>query len=301
MSKVYVITKAVKELISHTFSALHPPGHYERSRIKRHNDLSLLNQLIPAFTQPKSSQMHMFTNTKRPLSWPGRLAVSTLLLLITLFTSFSSMAQTERITPAGDGSFSNGSTFGANGWTVSNSANNPWVVGNLYTTGSAPFAGASAYISENGGTTSTYTPTNNATNFFWRDVTVPAGETVISLSFNWQQQGEATWDIWQVYYGPTSITPVGVATHPGSGVTTIPAGLTGATVIGAGSVLTGVQTFTATLPASLAGTTFRLFFSWKNETGGVQPPAAIDNISLTSRLPVPADAAPTTFNDHWMD
>ena len=40
------------------------------------------------------------------------------------------------------------------------------------------------------------------------------------------------------------------------------------------------------LPPSLAGTTFRLIFVWKSDTsGGVQPPAEIDNISLVSSVP----------------
>jgi hypothetical protein len=197
----------------------------------------------------------------------------------------SAFAQTTLISPTGDGGFENGGTFAANGWSVSNSVNNPWVIG--VSGAGAPVSGNSAFISNDGGITNAYTPTNNTTNYFWRDITVPAGETKIILTYNWRSQGEASWDNIQVFYAPTTITPVGVNTHPGSGTTNVPAGIAGATNIGfseMGGVAT-VNTATFQLPTALAGTTFRLIFSWKNETGGTQPPATIDNISLISQLP----------------
>ncbi len=206
------------------------------------------------------------------------------LLIIGVFFSFSSLsAQTTLISPSGNGGFENGSTFVANGWSESSGTNNPWFVGSVISDGL--ITGNSAYITNDGGTTNAYTPTNNATNFFWRDVTVPAGETKIILTFNWRQQGEDTWDIWQVFTAPTTVMPSGSNTHPGSGNTNVPSAISGATYLGNGSLISGVQTATYSLPAALAGTTFRLIFSWKNETGGTQPPAAIDNISLISDVP----------------
>lgn len=206
------------------------------------------------------------------------------LLIIGVFFSFSSLsAQTTLISPSGNGGFENGATFLANGWSESSGTNNPWFVGSVISDGL--ITGNSAYITNDGGTTNAYTPTNNATNFFWRDVTVPAGETKIILTFNWRQQGEDTWDIWQVFTAPTTVMPSGSNTHPGSGNTNVPSAISGATYLGNGSLISGVQTATYSLPAALAGTTFRLIFSWKNETGGTQPPAAIDNISLISDVP----------------
>ena len=206
------------------------------------------------------------------------------ILLLTLLFTFGSRnvhSQTTLISSSGDGGFENGSTFAANGWTNSSSANNPWIIGTAVS--SAPISGNSAYIS-NDGVSNLYTPANDASNFFWRDVTVPAGETVVKLSFNWICQGESTWDNWQVFYAPTSVVPTGSATHPGNGATNVPAGIAGATWLGNGNLQGTVQTTTIYLPASLAGTTFRLIFHWKNEADGTQPPASIDNISLTSRF-----------------
>ncbi|MES2863281.1 MAG: GEVED domain-containing protein, partial [Bacteroidota bacterium] len=212
-----------------------------------------------------------------------KLSTSRLSILVLLFSFFISSAQTTIISPSGDGGFENGSTFAANGWTNASSANNPWVVGTAVA--ALPITGNSAYISNDGGVANAYTPANNASNFFWRDVTVPAGESVINLTFNWMCQGETIWDNWQVFYAPTSVVPVGSTTHPGSGATNVPAGIAGATWIGNGNLQGTVQTATIYLPASLAGTTFRLIFHWKNDGTGTQPPASIDNISLTSRIP----------------
>ncbi|MEI6882285.1 MAG: hypothetical protein WCK82_13265, partial [Bacteroidota bacterium] len=220
-------------------------------------------------------------------------------LVATFLLAFSSIfAQTDRI-PVSDGAFSNGASFAANNWSVSNGAtpNHQWLVSSAHGLG-APFAGNAAFVSDNG-TAYNYTPANNSNIFFWRDVTVPAGESIMNLTFNWNLQGESSWDLWQVFVGPTSITPVGNNTHPGSGTTNVPAPITGATYVGNGSLLAGIQTFSGSIPASFAGTTFRVFFSWKNETGGSQPPAAIDNIRLTSALP--ANFTATAQGGLWND
>lgn len=206
-------------------------------------------------------------------------------LLIAFMLSLVTMGygQTVLIDPAAGGGFTSGSTFAANGWTVSNSANNPWIIGTAAATGS--MTGNAAYIS-NTGTALSYDIANYAGNYFYRDVTIPAGETKISLTFNWYGQGESTWDLWQVFTAPTTVTPVGTTTYPGSGASNVPAEIAGATFVGNGNLQGAVQTATYTLPGSLAGTTFRLIFYWKSDNGGgTQPPAAIDNISLTSAPP----------------
>jgi hypothetical protein len=226
-----------------------------------------------------------YTATKR--NW-----LSFVTVLVTLFCFSNVQGQTTiLINPTGDGGFENGTTFAANGWTNSSSVNNPWIIGTAVS--SAPIAGNSAYISNNGAANA-YTPASNSSNFFWRDITVPAGETIITLKFNWICQGESTYDNWQVFYAPTTVVPSGSTTFPGLGAANVPAGIAGATWLGNGNLQGTVQTATINLPASLAGTTFRLIFHWKNDSGGTQPPASIDNISLTSRAPIAPDA-PITF------
>lgn len=227
---------------------------------------------------PQSQKQESISYKATKRNW-----LSFVTLLVAMFSFVFVQGQTTLISPTGAGGFENGSTFAANGWTVSNSVNNPWLVGSAVT-GSAPISGNAAFISNNG-TTPSYINTSISTNYFWRDVTVPAGENVIQLSFNWIANGESTWDNWQVFVAPTSITPVGGTTYPGSGSVNIPDAIAGATWVVNGNLQTTVQTANVLLPASLAGTTFRLIFHWKNDgSGGNQPPAQIDNISLTSRV-----------------
>lgn len=224
-------------------------------------------------------------------------------LLIAFMLSLVTMGygQTVLINPAAEGGFANGATFAANGWTAANSANNPWVIGTAAVTGS--MTGNAAYVSNDAGVTTNYTNSVAAVNYFYRDITVPAGETKIVLTFNWTGTGEDNWDHWQVLTAPTTVIPT-ASTSSASNFSgsPVPAGVTGATSIGFGSPQTGVQTATYSLPAALAGTTFRLIFSWRDDTsGGVNPAAAIDNISLTSMVPFNAIASgnwnnPSTWN-----
>ncbi len=205
-----------------------------------------------------------------------------LVVAVAFFASgYQAIAQTTLISPTGAGGFELGTTFADNGWTVANSTNNPWIVAPL---SNGLITGNAAIISDNGATPN-YTSANNSSNYFWRDVTIPAGETKITLSFNWICNGESTWDMWQVFVAPTTVVPSGTTTYPGSGATAVPAGIAGASWVGNGNLQTTVQTATLFLPASAAGTTVRLIFHWKNDGGGAQPPAQIDNISLTSQVP----------------
>jgi len=104
------------------------------------------------------------------------------LICAAFFLAIWTYGQTVLISPTGDGGFENGTTFEANGWTVSNSTNNPWVVGTYVNT--PPFSNRSAYVSNDGGATNNYTNTNIALNYIYRDVVIPNGQTAITLTFN---------------------------------------------------------------------------------------------------------------------
>jgi hypothetical protein len=195
-----------------------------------------------------------------------------------LFTSASLLlAQTTLISPTGAGGFELGSTFTANGWTEVNSTANTWHVGSAAT----PYAGSnSAYVSSDAGTTWSYDNAAYHTSHFYRDVTVPAGETDIQLSFQWKGAGESGWDRFLIFTAPTSVTPV--ADIPASNSTTI----SGATLAYSQSVFpqAAYTSLTVYLPAALAGTTFRLIFTWQNDDlFGDNPPVTFDNISLVSQ------------------
>src|SRR5690606_16171403 len=147
-----------------------------------------------------------------------------------------------------------------------------------------------AYISQsNSGTNWSYNINVYSTTHFYRDVYFPEGEELIYLDFRWNAQGEGTmtssYDVLYVYLCPTTLTPV---THSPYGTSSSPTAWVGtgsATLIGSyhtNPSLSGKSEH-ITLPSSYAGTHQRLVFTWKNgNTLGVQPPAAVDSVSLRS-------------------
>ncbi len=208
--------------------------------------------------------------------------VMSALLLVTLIiiaTFENSAAQTVLINPTGNGGFESGTTFPANGWTVVNSGSgNSWVVGTV-----AKSAGArGAYISNNSGTSNNYTnfglfSTASRTVHFYRDVVFPAGETQITLSFKWRCNGEDGADYIKVSLAPTSVSPV-------TGTDINATYQIGGPYEGQG---TNFQTVAITIPASNAGTTKRLIFTWTNNNNllGSNPAGAFDEISLSTCTP----------------
>ena len=210
-----------------------------------------------------------------------------ILLVVFVFLSalnFSN-AQTVLIDPANEGGFELPGGFAGNGWTVANNATgNQWVIGTVPT----GFTNNSAFISNDAGITHAFT--NNAATVvhFYRDVTIPAGETSVTLSFNWVALGETSFfDGLMVSIAPTTFTPAASTTSLGT------AFLAGVTEVGRFWAQTTPQTVTVSLPQSAINNcstpvTIRIIFSWKNDTsGGNNPPAAVDNISLTSNFPSP--------------
>lgn len=213
----------------------------------------------------------------------------------TVFTLFAAlltpaMAQTVLISPTGNGGFESGTTFAANGWlgpTIPTGAAvnaNRWVVDNAATAG---FSGARcAYVSNTATSPAPHTYGTGAarTTHFWRDVTVPAGQSQITLSFNWMGNGESIYDYLRVWLVPTTFTPT--VNNPITTTGTAPTGRIqqGATYYNLQTTWTSAS---LTLPVAYAGTTFRLVFEWTNDaSSGTNPPAAIDNISLISQVPV---------------
>ncbi len=220
-------------------------------------------------------------------------------------------AQTVLISPTGDGGFENGTTFAANNWTVVNDASataNNWV---LNTGATAGFGGVrAAYISNNSAgapPTFTYSTGTAYAVHLYRDITFPAGETNVNLSFSLIETGEASWDRVLVYISNGAPGAAPVAGTPASNGTA----LTGYTLLGIGGTpATWTNTGNINIPVSLIGNTTasssrRLLFVWQNDaSGGSNPPAGIDNVSLTSICssaittftPVSASATGATIN-----
>lgn len=214
------------------------------------------------------------------------------ILFLVLFTGVLH-SQTVLISPTGDGGFENGSTFAANGWTTVNPTTDQWSVGS--TVALIPSDGANcAFVSNNNGVTWAYSQVS-VFNHMYRDITVPAGEGKVTLSFKWRANGEGSgttdWDNMKIFLGATTIVPTSTTA------------VTGATQLsGPGSVsgmykLNSANWNTETITVIVNPGTYRLFFQWKSDVSDIaNPPAALDEISVTSVAPLLPDNAPINFS-----
>lgn len=211
-----------------------------------------------------------------------------------LLAGQSMTAQTILINPNAEGGFENGATFADNGWTTVAASANTWNVG----TAPGWFTGTGgAYVSNDSGAGWTYTTNVVNSSSFYRDITFPVGSTSVSLSFDWRGNGnDGNYDNLLVYLVDTTVTP---NTSGPIGTNTTTTGWTGYTNGTTGYYLlqrngTSVPTTTTNVTFSLTAAqlayvsnkTKRLVFVWKNDgSGGTNPPASVDNISLTAVVP----------------
>ena len=167
-------------------------------------------------------------------------------------------------------------------WAIDNgNQTNQWYIGSAvnHTEG-----GANAlYISNDNGVTNAYDTASTSTVWAFVDVEFSDADE-FALSFDYRVNGEGAsikWDYLRVFVG----VPVPVE----AGVNATPAG---ATIIGSYNLQDTVwQTVNELLSGSYANTTQRIYFLWRNDSYiGVNPPAAVDNISLVAV----ACAHPTT-------
>ena len=205
-------------------------------------------------------------------------------------SSLNGISQSLLIDPAAEGGFELVGGIAGNGWTVVNSTINQWQSSGV----AIPYSGTnSAFISNTNGISYSYTNTVTKTSHFYRDITVPSGNTAINLKFNYKSVGELNFDRLLVYIAPALVTPV--ADVPASSNTL----LAGATLVY--TDLTQVNSYQQVnlfLPASLSGTTFRLIFTWQNDntSGAITTPASIDDIYLYSQPLAPLNGIYTINN-----
>ena len=196
------------------------------------------------------------------------------------------------IDPTGDGGFETGTTLSANSWyatTTSTTTSTQFVCN----TGATGYTGARcAYVTNN--TTGTPPPNTYEMNrirvtHLYRDFEIPAGATNIKLDFKFKGAGEANKDymkVWLVpsYYEPSygaQITATG--TEPYGRIQIGNATYSGQTTW---NIITGVS-----IANSYAGlNSVRIVFEWTNNdnSSGTNPPAAIDDVSITYTCPLPS-------------
>ncbi len=196
------------------------------------------------------------------------LKIKRVVLVMAFFTLNLFYSQTTLISPTvNNGGFE---TNGAGWLTAQNQPNRAdWIRGI-----DTSYSGTkSAYISNNG-SSNLYTGDRGTYSHLYRAVTFPAGETVINLSFYWKGNGEGGGDYDNLKVYVSNMAPK--------------AGVANATTARVGVNFYNLQTTwqkaEITLPANFAGTTKYLIFQWKQD-GSItnNPPAAIDNITLTTQ------------------
>lgn len=167
---------------------------------------------------------------------------------------------------------------------VNGSQTNKWMVG-----ANAGNAAPALYISNNN-STNVYDIAATSKVYAYRDIIIPPGSTSAEISFDYRVVGESSWDNLQVFVGNTTATLVAGSDPP-------------ATLTALSPILNNTSNWTNYLNPNVnvtayAGNIMRLVFYWKNDfSGGTQPPAGVDNISI--KIPtckVPSGMAVSNVN-----
>ena len=208
-----------------------------------------------------------------------RLIVLSLMSLV-VFTS-NGNAQTVLVDPAGAGGFELGADMASNGWTAVNAATDGWFVGNAPVVATGNNCG---FVSSTGGVGWDYSQLS-VFNHMYRDITIPANESKVTLSFKWKAGGEGTttsdWDNMKVFLAPTTTVPTSTAAVTGATQLSGPGAVSGMYKLNSAAWNNETITF-----SGVPGTTYRLIFQWKSDGFDIfNPPAALDDISVVTSLP----------------
>ncbi len=205
-----------------------------------------------------------------------------------------SFGQTVLISNVGNGGFENGTTPAANGWTAVNSATDGWYVGAAPVVSNGTNCG---FISSTAGTDWTYSQVS-VTQHIYYDVTIPAGESKLALTFKWKVGGEGTttsdWDNMKVFFG----TVTNIGTPVANTAISATYQISGPGAVSGMYKLSSAAWNTETINLiGIPGETYRLVFSWKSDVSYIaNPPAAIDDVLLLSTAPDPLHGLYTINN-----
>ena len=199
----------------------------------------------------------------------NRRLITAFLYTMCLFCSGQSFATVLISTTVNNGGFESG----AAGWTLTTGQTNQWYVDAYsFCTGTK-----GAYIANSlSPTSNTYDVNSPSVSHIYKDITFPANESQITLTFDFKGQGESSFDFMRVSMVPTSIFPA-----PGTQ-------LQGTYKIGNGryNLIGSCTNYSINLDPLFAGTTQRLVFTWINDGSlGTNPPATLDNVTITSSSP----------------
>jgi len=208
------------------------------------------------------------------------------------FTAAAPTCDGIAIDPTTDGGFETGPDFSDSFWWSTSTADayaNQFV---CETGATAGFTGSNcAYVTNNYGAATpphAYDNGRSSSTHIFKDFAIPGGATNIKLDFNWIGNGESNRDVMKVYITPSYYTPV-----YGEEISESGSAPTGIIQVGEDSYsgeASWTSASTITIDEVYAGlNSVRLIFEWTNDnnSGGADPPFAVDNVSITYTCPPP--------------
>ncbi|MCO5260211.1 MAG: choice-of-anchor J domain-containing protein [Crocinitomicaceae bacterium] len=165
--------------------------------------------------------------------------------------------------------------FSSANWVLGNGTQtNKWFIGSA-----AGNPADGLFVTNDAGVTNAYSTGNATVVHASKLFTLPATTNTFNVAFDWKSQGESNYDYVRVWVVPATATLT-----PGTQIST--GNTPGALQLGVNhQVQSSWQTANYEIPASFAGSDVKIVFEWRNDNGGgTQPPAAIDNFSLTEIL-----------------
>ena len=173
------------------------------------------------------------------------------------------------------------------GWDLINGTlTNAWAWGTATNNGGTH----ALYVSNDGGTNNAYT--NNSETMVFATKLLNFTDGKFEFSYDWMAKGEGSGNY--IYdYLRVALVPASVTLTPG---TSVPTGFTafalptGWIAVDGGSYLNGVTTWqNKSVVVNVTAGNYYLVLAWRNDTsGGSNPPAAVDNVSIT-RVACPYD------------
>lgn len=162
-------------------------------------------------------------------------------------------------------------------WTLSNGSQvNQWRIGTALNNGGSKCL----YISNDGGASNAYTISSSTSYVYaYRTLTLNAGEYV--FSFDWKANGESVWDVLRAFLVPSNVAlNAGEDNGQRGSTNTTPEGWYD--VAGGGKLSQNLTWQHSSCSVDLDAGTYNLVFFWKNDnSGGTQPPAAVDNVEIS--------------------
>lgn len=161
------------------------------------------------------------------------------------------------------------------GWELINGTQtNKWAWGTAANNGGAN----GLYVSNDNGTSNAYSNGSSTIVFATKLLNFTDGK--YEFSYDWNANGEGGYDYLRVALVPASTTLTAGTTPSGFSTTGLP---TGWIALDGGSKLNVVTAWqNKSLAVNVAAGNYYLVMAWKNDnSGGSQPPAAVDNVSIT--------------------